>query len=691
MLVKGWILRLDIDVGRDLLFLTVKTESGGYKEIGIRYRPKLYITGPREELQSIVKTNDEQILDFEVEKWFLPPWYNIEKDMYVLTVAGPWEYYRLIDMFRRDGRWILWNLTPTLGQRFLWENGISVSTYLEIKVSKMGGGVRVRTLEDLGEINYRDPPFKRLAIRLMDWYGDVLNPWLKPPKWYEVYYESVILRFRDIWELQDFIREVDPDVIEYMGRHTLRWLMKRRGLRRVLSGRKRVYINYHDNVFDFRDYHGLVELSRLSRIDLHRISRYSIGKILTAMEAIEAFKMRRAIPEARVDAENPKTVDMLKTADRGGLYLIPRQGLYWNVAQCDFSSFYPTIIYKYNIGNETVNRPQCAEYIEAPSIHHKICQDIRGVVPNTIKKLVMRRLEYKELYKQSGDGVVYSRQNAIKWILVACFGYLGYRNARFGKIEAYECVTAYARDILAKVIRYVARKGFRVIHALVDSIWIYKDTATVEDYQKLCRDVTGEFGIKMDLDMHYKWIYFPMGRSRAPAPAVNRYYGVGYDGSIKIKGIEAVRRDSPEIIKKFQMESINMLGEAHDINEFREIFVHKLKPLFKIYLERISSGDVDIRDLIITRKLHREPSEYIGNSIHVRLATEYGFREGDIVRYIVLDGGEAIPIESWRNGYRYDRDYYMSRISEAFKSLPVEYLEKTKVNQADALGLDRWI
>ena len=31
-------------------------------------------------------------------------------------------------------------------------------------------------------------------------------------------------------------------------------------------------------------------------------------------------------------------------------------------------------------------------------------------------------------------------------MLVTCFGYLGYKNARFGKIEAHEAVTAYGRD-----------------------------------------------------------------------------------------------------------------------------------------------------------------------------------------------------------------------------------------------------
>ncbi|MBI4671989.1 MAG: hypothetical protein HY741_10035 [Chloroflexi bacterium] len=39
---------------------------------------------------------------------------------------------------------------------------------------------------------------------------------------------------------------------------------------------------------------------------------------------------------------------------------------------------------------------------------------------------------------------VYRRcQSAHKWLLVTCLGYLGYKNARFGKIEAHEAVTAF--------------------------------------------------------------------------------------------------------------------------------------------------------------------------------------------------------------------------------------------------------
>jgi DNA polymerase-2 len=66
------------------------------------------------------------------------------------------------------------------------------------------------------------------------------------------------------------------------------------------------------------------------------------------------------------------------------------------------------------------------------------------------------------------------RQTAIKWTLVTCFGYLGYRNARFGRIEAHEAVTAFGREKLLQAKEICEERGFELLHALTDSIWIRK-------------------------------------------------------------------------------------------------------------------------------------------------------------------------------------------------------------------------
>jgi len=63
----------------------------------------------------------------------------------------------------------------------------------------------------------------------------------------------------------------------------------------------------------------------------------------------------------------------------------------------------------------------------------------------------------------------------MKWILVTCFGYLGYRNARFGKVDAHIAVCAFARDTLLKAAHIAEENGFETIHGIVDSLWLRKD------------------------------------------------------------------------------------------------------------------------------------------------------------------------------------------------------------------------
>ena len=56
---------------------------------------------------------------------------------------------------------------------------------------------------------------------------------------------------------------------------------------------------------------------------------------------------------------------------------------------------------------------------------------------------------------------------------MTCFGYLGYKNARFGRIEAHEAVNAYGREVLLRTKELVEARGFQVLHMYIDGIWIH--------------------------------------------------------------------------------------------------------------------------------------------------------------------------------------------------------------------------
>ena len=58
---------------------------------------------------------------------------------------------------------------------------------------------------------------------------------------------------------------------------------------------------------------------------------------------------------------------------------------------------------------------------------------MHGFLGRVVAPLIERRRGLKQQIVQKGDAAD-RQQNALKWLLVTCFGYTGYRNARFGRI-----------------------------------------------------------------------------------------------------------------------------------------------------------------------------------------------------------------------------------------------------------------
>ena len=95
--------------------------------------------------------------------------------------------------------------------------------------------------------------------------------------------------------------------------------------------------------------------------------------------------------------------------------------------------------------------PRSSPQALVPEAGYRLCHRREGLVPRTLRPILALREQLKARAKElpPEEAAPYKqRQTALKWMLVTCFGYLGYKNARFGKIEAHEAVTAYGRDKL---------------------------------------------------------------------------------------------------------------------------------------------------------------------------------------------------------------------------------------------------
>ena len=91
---------------------------------------------------------------------------------------------------------------------------------------------------------------------------------------------------------------------------------------------------------------------------------------------------------------------------------------------------------------------------------------------------------------------------------------LGFNNAKFGRIDAHIAVCAFDRQTLLHAAKIAEKCGYRVLHGIVDSMWIKKkkneaedDDKTVEDiqnYLKLKESIGQQTGFKISFEGIYK-------------------------------------------------------------------------------------------------------------------------------------------------------------------------------------------
>ena len=84
--------------------------------------------------------------------------------------------------------------------------------------------------------------------------------------------------------------------------------------------------------------------------------------------------------------------------------------------------------------------------LQVPGLKTHTCAQIQGFLGRVVAPW-QRRMELKQQRKRKGD--LYDlQQNALKWLLVTCFGYTGYKHLRFGRIEAHGLLCLGKRDII---------------------------------------------------------------------------------------------------------------------------------------------------------------------------------------------------------------------------------------------------
>ena len=399
----------------------------------------------------------------------------------------------------------------------------------------------------------------------------------------------------------------------------------------------------HSFVFRETGFAGIVELARLAKLPVQRVARASIGTILTSMQLDRAVRLRVLIPWHKGEPERWKTAALLLKVDKGGLSFQPPVGAFEHVAELDFSAMYPTIMVAHNVSAETLFCG-CCDNQAVPEAGYPICTRRRGLIPDVLAPLLARRAYYKAQLKQGTlDPALRQRydacQSALKWIGVTAFGYLGYRNARFGRIESHEAVTAFGREKLLTAKEISEAHGYELLHALTDAVWVRKPGITDDALQALCAEITRATGVTMELEGRYRWVVFLPSKVRTEIGVANRYFGVFADGTLKARGLAYRRHDVPVCIQRTQLAMLSVLSEAEALAGLEACLPRAIEVLWETW-EALATGRIPLVQLLVAKTVSRDVEAYqveTQTTLALRQLGEVGIHlhPGERVRYLI--------------------------------------------------------
>jgi DNA polymerase elongation subunit (family B) len=683
------------------MVLWIKEEDGRLRRLEDPFRPRFYAQGKKSDLldlfDSLQRGQRAASYQWSRKKEF---WSGDEVEVIEIEVVDSEHYARLPSILPPwEEKVTFYNCDIPLPQTYLYEKEIFPTGRCLVEIE----GNRVFEIHpDPSEsVWVDDKDIFDLRVMELRMEGDSIRKksLLLECEGYRVETETI-----DVEEVDKFLRHFDPDVIlsdegdasllpllfsgETRWKISIPWDREPYPVKRQVHPKGFSYFSYgrtyyrapahlflgrwhidrrNSFIYGESGMEGVIELARLAKIPVQRMARTSPGTAITSMQLDRAFREDILIPWRKGEPEKFKTAWDLLVGDKGGLVFQPKLGIFEDVAEIDFASMYPTMMAIHNISPETV-LCGCCENHRVPETGYTICEKREGIVPKTLKPVLERRAWLKKMAKAplpppsplGGEGKgeradceeevrinekrkeIYDRkQTALKWMLVTCFGYLGYRNARFGRIEAHEAVTAFGRESLLQAKEICEEEGFELLHAITDSLWIRKKGFREEEVLGLCRKISEATGIMMSLEGIYRWMAFLPSKGNPESPVANRYFGLFQNGKIKARGLAFRRSDTPPLIRKAQLRMLEILAEAKDRDDYRAK-IPKILDLLLEYGLMLRDGQAKNEDLAIGKRISQEPGAYKVDSLTALAAQELEdvgipIHPGEKVRYVIKD------------------------------------------------------
>jgi DNA polymerase elongation subunit (family B) len=679
----GWI--LDLYIQGEKADIWLRTEKGKVLKLIDPYFPKFYLLPKSEDhgktlYQLLQDSTNVRDIDFEEKHIML----NEERKMKLLrvTVDNVRNYKRLLTKVKPLPQVkALYNTDLLHVQQYVSTKlKVAPTSKVEIQYNNEQRLHSIHLIDDSEEIP--PPPFTILLFDIQTnpsvWSP---HPHHDPIIGLEVKYEDEehALQGDEPDILNDFsskVRAYDPDFLVCPDPdNTISYLFER--IRRlqldIQLGRENVDLPrlsqplpywFHGRVvLDFGYFNtfgivGLVERSRFGMLPPCLASKWTANKTIESKNCYELLQRGYAIPKKEGYYEYVRTLKEVADRDRGSLILTPKIGVvHENVAELDFESQYPNLIVNGGLSYETVT----------PS---GVIQQGDGLLPSVTKHFLKRRLWFKRLRKKFVCGSqewrwCEQRQLALKMILVCLYGTSGCCWNRFGNVLCFEEINRRSRQTLVKTKDIVLKRGFDVVYADTDSIFVKKEGTTKREYEKLATRISQRVDLPIALDHHYKFLLLlpleadPSGQMEAQ----KRYFGLLMNGELLARGIEIRRHDCPRFIKAFQIQLIKTLLDVETAEDVGQMGYRKALSYVSKTIDKLIDKKVPIDELVISKVLRKSLSEYKLMPPHVSAAINLAHvgktvKKGDLIEFVVVNARHHVPLRRVAPFEIYNSSFY---------------------------------
>lgn len=389
----------------------------------------------------------------------------------------------------------------------------------------------------------------------------------------------------------------------------------------------------------------------------------------------------------------------------GALVIDPKKlGILRDVHVADFASLYPSIIQTWNMSPETIadqkvrgtysgpgyvgqqwSKPRPAGHCEHPTLGWCFSVERQGLLAEAVTELKRLRQEWTDRKASLPPGTpewkdADRRASAYKIAANTFYGVIGSPFSRFFVRDVAESVAQGGVWLLRLISAEAERSGMVVVYGDTDSVFVAGCTeAEFAAFVRRCNEevipkALAEYGcIRNEIKLAYEKQFdvVVMISAKRYAGSFVHYKGARATAESKpeIKGLEYKRGDSTRLARQLQLEVVErLLGRDFEPDWYLEEIAR--------WKDRVVSGEIELRDLVLTKRLSQEIKDYKqkkkldGNDAaqppHVQVARVLAERgedvgEGTRIDYVIADASsspiKAIPASDATNPEAVDRYY----------------------------------